>query len=128
MTSSSRRQRILIVDDDAPLRQLYRTALTFDGFEVQEVGDGLDALRQLDSAPPDLVILDLVLPTLSGLAVREELAAQVHTRDIPIVVITGSTLPVDTLDVPCVLRKPVAPDALVAVVRRCLAAGARGAS
>jgi CheY-like chemotaxis protein len=93
---------------------------------VREAGDGYDALRIVDQHPPDLVVLDLLLPTISGMAVQQEIAAQVVTRDIPIVIVTGSTLRVDETQVACVLRKPVMPDALVAAVYRCLNSGARG--
>ena len=117
---------ILVVEDDAELRYVFRTALSFAGFAVREAGDGYDALRIVDQHPPDLVVLDLLLPTISGMAVQQEIAAQVVTRDIPIVVVTGSTLRVDETQVACVLRKPVMPDALVAAVRRCLHAGAPG--
>lgn len=105
---------------------MFRTALAFAGFTVREAGDGYDALRIVDQHPPDLVVLDLLLPTISGMTVQQEIAAQVVTRDIPIVVVTGSTLPVDETQVACVLRKPVMPDALVSAVCRCLHCGARG--
>jgi twitching motility two-component system response regulator PilH len=115
---------ILLVEDDVPLRTLYRTALRLAGFYVTEAGDGLEALRALDADPPDLVVLDPGLPTVSGYAVRAELAAQSHTRSIPIVVVTG-TEPQQPLDVPCLLRKPVQPGDLVEAVKQCLAAGGR---
>lgn len=52
---------ILLVENDAPLRGMYRTALRLAGFFVQEAANGFDALRALDSDPPDLVVLDLAL-------------------------------------------------------------------
>ena len=113
---------ILLVEDDAPLRSVYRTALRVAGFYVNEAGNGLDALRALEADPPDLVVLDLGLPLVSGYAVRAELAAQNHTRDIPVVVVTGSE-PDAPLDVPCLLRKPIAPEELVDAVNKCLATG-----
>jgi DNA-binding response OmpR family regulator len=115
---------ILIVEDDIPLRDLYRTALVTAGFDVRVVGNGYDALQSLDDRRPHLVILDLGLPVVSGYVVRQELAAQAHTRDIPVVIVTGETGAGDHLDADCVLTKPVTPDKLVEVVRRCLASGA----
>lgn len=112
---------MLIVEDDVPLGQLYRTALGLAGMRARLVTDGLQALREIDADPPDLIVLDLGLPYVSGTAVREELAAQVHTRDIPIVVVTGWPLELTSLNVPCVLRKPVAPDDVVEAVQRHLA-------
>jgi CheY-like chemotaxis protein len=123
---AARRQTILIVEDDEDLRRLFRTALSLAGYDVMEAGDGLEALQRIDSTPPDLIVLDLVLPRLSGLVVREEIAAQAITRDIPIVVITGSAVDAAVMDVECFLRKPVEPDRMVEAVRSCLAAGARG--
>jgi CheY-like chemotaxis protein len=121
----ARRQTILIVEDDEDLRRLFRTALSLAGYDVVEAGDGLEALQRIDSAPPDLIILDLVLPRMSGLIVREEIAAQAVTRDIPIVVITGAAVDAAGMDVACFLRKPVEPERVVEAVRTCLASGAR---
>jgi two-component system response regulator MprA len=117
-------QHILIVEDDADLRRMFRTALTLAGFVVHDAAVGLDALRRIDQHPPDLIVLDLMLPDISGVVIRQEIAAHAHTRSIPIVVVTGSTIDVGTLKVPCVLRKPVTPDELLAAVQNCLASGA----
>jgi CheY-like chemotaxis protein len=118
------RRTILLVEDDVDLRHMFRTALALAAFDVREAGDGYEALRILDQHPPDLVVLDLMLPTISGITVQQEIAAQVFTRDIPVVIVTGSSLPVDESAVACVLRKPVLPDDLVAAIRRCIAGGA----
>ena len=118
------RRIILIVEDDADLRRLYRTALTLAGFEIEEAVDGLDALRRIDHRRPDLVVLDIGLPALDGLAVQQDIAAQAYTRQVPVVIVTGTAVNLDHLDVACVLRKPLEPDELVKTVRSCLAAGA----
>jgi DNA-binding response OmpR family regulator len=69
----------------------------------------------------DLVILDIELPRLGGRDVQRELAANAATRNIPIVVVTGSdTSLLDACAFYCVLRKPVTTDSLVAIVDRCL--------
>jgi DNA-binding response OmpR family regulator len=123
-------ETVLIVEDDIDLRRMFRSALSLAGYGVLEAGDGLHALRLLDSHHPDLVVLDLGLPLISGLVVREELAAHAHTRDIPVVIVTGSISSAhEKLDVACVLRKPVSPDELVATVKKCMASGStfRGA-
>jgi len=119
-----REKRILIVEDNADLRRLFRTALSLAGYEVEEAGDGLEALHQIENRPPDLVVLDLILRSLDGMSVQQELAARTLTSRIPIVIVTGSDIDLSTLDVACVLRKPVMPDELVSAVTRCLRAGA----
>jgi DNA-binding response OmpR family regulator len=120
----ARTATVLIVEDDPALRRMYRAALGLAGFDVVEADDGLAALHFLDHRTPDLVVLDLMLPTMSGLIVQQEIAAHAHTRNIPIVIVTGSDLSLDHVDVPCVLRKPVSPEALVDAVRACLTSGA----
>jgi DNA-binding response OmpR family regulator len=119
------RLTVLIVEDDSSVRRMYRTALSFGGFDVIEAEDAINALRFLDQDLPDIVVLDLMLPTLSGLAVQQELAAHPRTASIPVVIVTGSDMSLDHVDVPCVLRKPVSPERLVAAVKNCLASGAR---
>jgi DNA-binding response OmpR family regulator len=121
------RQTILLVEDDEELRRLFRTALVLAGFDVVEAGDGMEALRWIDHSPPALVILDLLLPRVSGLIVQQEIAAQAITRDIPIVVITGSLISADDMHVACFLRKPIAPDQLITAVRNCLSSGSNTA-
>ena len=103
---------------------MFRTALTLAGFAVHDVAIGIEALRYIDLEPPDLIVLDLVLPDISGLVIRQEIAAHAHTRRIPIVVVTGTSVDLSSLDVACVLRKPVTPDELVRVVLSCLMTGA----
>ena len=122
----ARKQTILVVEDDQDLRRLFRTALTLAGYEVQEAGDGLEALHKIDHTPPDLVVLDVVLPRMSGLVVQQEIAAHVLTRQIPVVIITGSAIELGETGATCLLRKPISPDQLVDTVRKCLASGAPG--
>lgn len=123
-----RKQTILIVEDDEDLRHLLKTSLALAGYDVREASDGLEALHKLDQSPPDLVVLDIMLPQISGLIVRQEIAAHALTREIPVVIITGSATQFDPTDSACILRKPISPDQLVITVRDCLAAAAtRGA-
>ena len=122
----SSRRRILIVEDDEDLRSLFRISLTLAGYDVEEAGDGLEALRRIDSSPPDLVVLDLMLPFVGGAVVQQEIASHVFTRDIPVVIITGSGKDLSDLQVACVLRKPVTPEELVRTVASCLTSGAPG--
>jgi CheY-like chemotaxis protein len=119
-------ETVLVVEDDPDVRRMYRAALSLAGFDIMEAHDGLAALHLLEQRSAKLVILDLMLPTIDGLTVQQEIAAQASTRDIPILIITGSTLPLDDVKVPCILRKPVSPDDLISAVRRCLTAGASG--
>ena len=97
------------------------------GYDVDEAADGIDALRIIETRVPDLVVLDLMLRSLDGRSVQQELAAGAFTRDIPIVVVTGSAMEVSGVNVSCVLRKPIMPDQLVETVRHCIVRGVSGA-
>ena len=119
-----RQKRILIVEDDVDVRRLYRTTLAMAGYDVEEAGDGVDALRLIENRAPDLIVLDLVLRALDGISVQQELAARSFTSQIPIVVVTGSSIDTRALNVACVLHKPVMPDELVRTVKHCLTSGA----
>jgi len=121
-----KRTTVLVVEDDHDLRASFRTSLALAGFLVREAPDGIHALRQIDQQPPDLVVLDLMLPHLSGLDVQQEIASNAYTRAIPIILVTGTSLDLDHLSVSCILRKPILPDELVLAVQRCLTARALG--
>lgn len=121
MPQPSWERYVLVVEDDASLRELYRSTLRAAGYAVVGVEDGMDALRLIDSGKPRAVVLDLALPRLSGRAVSRELKAHANTQDIPVIIVTGT----DTSDLnpeqfSCILRKPIDPDALVEAVQKCV--------
>jgi DNA-binding response OmpR family regulator len=99
--------------------------LSFAGYRVLEAANGLHALRLVDAEIIDLVVLDLGLPIISGEVVREELAVQPSTRDVPVVVVTARPGPYDGLEAKCVLQKPVLPEQLIEAVRACLRPSAK---
>ena len=74
---------ILIVDDDVNIRNLVAEALEREGYAVQKAASGTEALRQIAQEKPDLVLLDLMLPGLSGEAVLPDI------RDIPVIVMSA---------------------------------------
>jgi chemosensory pili system protein ChpA (sensor histidine kinase/response regulator) len=115
-----RTARILIVEDDPVLRYLYRAALSVSGYDVICASDGIEALYQLDADPPDLVVLDLTLPRLSGRDVQREISANARYRHIPILVVTGDPGDLVESDNLCILRKPVDLASLSDAVDRCL--------
>ena len=120
-----RKTIVLVVEDDANLRQLYRSALTLAGYIVISVEDGVDALRYVEAESPGLVVLDLGLPRLNGRDVQRELAAHIETQNIPIIVVSGDPGDINPADFACVLRKPIDPQDLLEAVQRCLRRHAR---
>jgi CheY-like chemotaxis protein len=81
--------RVLIVEDDRAIADLYRFKLELDGYEVRLAVDGNDALAQLQEASPDLVFLDLDLPGLDGLAVLEAATARGLLAKTAVVVLSN---------------------------------------
>lgn len=119
--SSTKSAVVLVVEDDAALRNLYRASLQLEGYAVIAVEDGLDALRYIDTTAPSAIVLDLDLPRLGGRDVQRELTAGMDTNGIPIVIVTGGdTSDLNPKDFACILRKPLHPEKLVDAVRRCL--------
>jgi len=81
--------RILFVEDDASVAQMYRLKLELDGYAVDVAGDGITALEKARTIRPDIVFLDLRLPKLDGLAVLERLRADTSTAAIPVVILSN---------------------------------------
>lgn len=80
--------RILIIDDDQAMTQVLSYNLDRDGYDVIISHDGQEGLREARTILPDLLILEVVLPTLDGLDVCRELRAEERTRDLPILMLT----------------------------------------
>lgn len=87
--------RIFIVEDNPVNLELARDVLESNGFEVQSAANGLEALELIRKALPDLILMDLQLPGMSGLAVIESLKADVSTAGIPVVAVTAFAMTAD---------------------------------
>ena len=88
------RRRILVVDDDAELARVVARAFSRRAeYEVETCGDGINALIRIGQQPPNLVILDIVIPKMDGIQVCRVLKSQPKTRDIKIIAISGQKLP-----------------------------------
>jgi signal transduction histidine kinase len=81
--------RILIVDDDARNRTLLEILLASEGYQLSTATGGLDALAKVASQPPDLILLDVMMPGMDGYAVAERLKADAATCSIPIIMVTA---------------------------------------
>jgi two-component system phosphate regulon response regulator PhoB len=81
--------RVLLVEDDTALAQMYRVKLERDGYSVQVAGDGEEALRLLAGELPDLIFLDVRLPRMDGLTFLERLRDADRTKNIPVVIVSN---------------------------------------
>jgi CheY-like chemotaxis protein len=122
-------KRILVVDDEADVRDYLRMALEDAGFEVETATDGFDALQKLGQFEPDLISLDLVMPRHSGARFYHDLQKNKRLARIPVLVVTGharddlgrTDFEELIMSGPGIyLEKPVSPDSYVAAVRQLL--------
>lgn len=88
-------KRILIVEDEESLLKLESILLTTKGFVVQGVANGIAAMESISDHPPDLVLLDVMLPGLDGFEVCRQIKGNPETRHIPVILLTAKKSPED---------------------------------
>ena len=113
---------ILVVDDEPTVREVIRRYLERDGFTVREAADGQTALTEIESGQPDLIILDLMLPGVDGLAITRQIRQKQTT---PIIMLTAKGEPSDRiygldLGADDYMAKPFSPQELVSRIRAVL--------
>jgi len=120
--------RILLVDDDPGLRTLLRTTFEVADIEVDEAENAAVALRRISLQRPDVIVLDVRMPGMSGIELTERLKSDKKTSEIPIVLLTGSggeEAELAAAGADAVMRKPFGPLELLSLVER-LAGGLYG--
>src|SRR4051812_47354372 len=95
MNQEDNKARILVVDDDAVIREIVRKELSQEGYDIRDVGDGREAFGVAAEWRPDLILLDVILPGIKGTQVAEGLRAHSSTRHIPIIMLTSLDRPTD---------------------------------
>jgi two-component system, OmpR family, phosphate regulon response regulator PhoB len=125
MTSSPTQRSVLVVDDHAPIRTVCRLNLEAAGFRVLEATDGDEALAVVKADRPDVILLDIMMPRVSGWEVAAELIADRTTDRIPIIFITarsGVTERIRALELgaQAYLTKPFDPAGLATTVTKVL--------
>ncbi|GAB4383175.1 MAG: hypothetical protein Kow00121_44620 [Elainellaceae cyanobacterium] len=120
------RKTILVVDDDVNIRELLRQQLEAEGYSIREAKDGMDAIQQIKTVRPDLILLDVMMPQINGFDVAAVLKNDPHTADIPIIILSiienkerGSHIGIDRY-----LTKPINTEKLLNEVGSLLSQGA----
>ncbi|WP_343716574.1 response regulator [Inquilinus sp.] len=122
---SPSKPKILVVDDDELLRDLLEFKLRSRGYEVELAEDGEAALEAASASPPDLIVLDGMMPGLDGFQVLQRLSDSGVTRDVPVIMLTARRQEQDvvaglSLGAQDYLVKPFLPDELVLRIQRIL--------
>ena len=94
---SGQRPLVLIVEDEPALATMMRYNLEKQGYRVEEVGDGQEAITRIAECRPDLVLLDWMLPVMSGIEVCRQIRRRPMTRDLPVIMITARAEDQDTV-------------------------------
>lgn len=114
-------KRVLIVEDEDAVRELEKFILEAEGYEVMEARDGLEGLTKAELRKPDLILLDLMMPDVSGGRMFEEMQRHRATAGIPIVVVTGKPdaheMFDDAIGSDNVIMKPFDADTLLSRIR-----------
>src|SRR5262245_16146864 len=118
-------KRILVVDDDPDIAQMVQTRLESAGYAVQSVYSGEAALTKVKNEKPDLVVLDVMLPQLSGYEVCARLKTESVSKDIPVILLTSRDKMIDermgyVCKADSYIRKPRCGDRLLPEVERLL--------
>jgi len=118
-------KRILVIEDDKDIVELVKYNLEKDGFQVAATPDGASGLSQIRKAPPDLLILDLMLPKLSGLEICKEVRKDVALNRLPVLILTAKGEEADRvvgleLGADDYVTKPFSPRELAARVKALL--------
>ncbi len=83
------RRRVLVVDDEPDVLLLCRVNLEFEGYEVMEAADGVEAMSRVRERRPDVILLDVMMPRMDGWQVLKELKSDQALQDIPVVMLTA---------------------------------------
>jgi two-component system response regulator AdeR len=122
MTAPEVKGRILVVDDEPKVVAIVKSYLTREGFQVSEARDGREALAAFRESPPDLIVLDIMLPQINGLAVLHEVR---HASKVPVILLTARSEDEDKLaglelGADDYVTKPFSPRELVARIKAVL--------
>ncbi len=119
-------KNILCIEDEPEMIDLIRLILNRHGFDVKGADGGREGLEMVKKNPPDLVLLDLMMPDIDGWEVYQQIKADEKTKHIPVIVVTAKAQNVDKVlglhiaKVDDYISKPFSPKALLASVQKVL--------
>ncbi len=125
------KKRILCIEDQPEMIELIRLILSREGFAVEGAGGGREGLQAMQESPPDLVLLDLMMPEMDGWEVYRQIKSNAELSDIPVIAVTAKAQKIDRIlglhiaGMDDFITKPFGPEELVASVERLLGISAK---
>lgn len=125
------KKRVLCIEDHAEMIELMRLILGRQGFQVEGALGGREGLESMRENPPDLVLLDLMMPDMDGWEVYRQLKADERLKEIPVIAVTAKAQNIDRVlglhiaGMDDFITKPFGPKELIASVERVLGASAQ---
>jgi DNA-binding response OmpR family regulator len=122
----AKRKRILCIEDDVDMLDLFQVLLSRQGYEVKGVTKGQEGLEVIRREKPDLIILDIMMPIMDGWQVYQEMKNDETTRHIPTIVVTAKSQLIDKVlgleiaKVDDYICKPFSPQELLESIRKVL--------
>lgn len=119
--------KVLLIEDDPLIYRLYKKLFELEGFELELADNGLAGLEQLPLFKPDIILLDIMMPTMNGLELLEKVKADPETKDIPVIVLTNvadmnvAQIAISRGAALCLVKSQTEPDDVVASVNSVLA-------
>ena len=89
--------KVLIVDDDMTLRELYEERIKTEGYTIISAADGEEAIAKANSEKPDIILLDIMMPKINGIDVMKMLREKDETKAIPIIILTALIQEIDKI-------------------------------
>ncbi|TVR12414.1 MAG: response regulator [Planctomycetota bacterium] len=131
--SPGKTARIVVIEDEPDIRELVVYNLMREGFDVVGIGNGHQGIAEIQRTPPDLVVLDLMLPGLDGLEICRHIRAESRTSRVPVIMVTAKSEESDVvlglgMGADDYISKPFSPRELIARVKAMLRRGSRSNS
>lgn len=89
MNKEEKNKKIMIIEDDSFVMDIYQTKLSQAGYEIIEAVNGIDAIKKLEKETPDLLLLDIVMPYVDGLEVLKKVKEDERLKNIPVILLTN---------------------------------------
>ena len=119
--------KVLLIEDDPLIYRLYQKLFTLEGFEIELAENGQVGLEKLQSFHPDILLMDIMMPSMNGLEMLTQLKANPDTKDIPVVVLTNiadmniTQMAISKGAVLCIIKSQTEPSEVINSVKAVLA-------